>query len=182
MKNIYYMLMVLLLSTLWTGCQRPMPQKQQVTQDVNTYKTKHFSINYPATFTAKYSKDEGYFTSPDDTVTFYVYGINKPSGGHHYMKAKSSEKELSSDAEKRDVKGAYYDFQFPAWGTFKAKNGSYYRAYTAMRKCNTKGKDFYGNCRYEIFGIRYKNKESYHKYRDDFMRFKDSFVELPIRR
>jgi len=177
MKNIYPLSVLILLSMLWTGCQKHVPQKQTALKDVSTYATKHFSIDYPITFKAKYSKDEGYFTSPDGTVTFYAYSVNKPSGKNHYMKVKPSEKKLSSNSEKKDVKGAYYDYQFSGWGTFKAKNNSYYRAYTAKKKCNTKGKDFYGNCRFEIFGIRYKNEEAYRRYRDDFMLFKHSIGE-----
>ena len=181
-KNIYYITTLLLLSMLWTGCQKPMVQKKNTLKDVSTYEAEHFRIKYPITFKVKHSKDEGYFTSPDGTVTFYVYGINTATGRNHYIKVKSSEKELSSDSKKEGLDNEYYDYQISGWGTFKAKNGSYYRAYIAKRKCNTKGKEFYSNCRYEIFGIRYKNEESYHRYRDDFMLFKRSFVELPVRR
>jgi hypothetical protein len=136
-----------------------------------TYQGAWFDINYPATFKAKGSLkslsnskgfDSAIFTSPDGTVSFYVFS---PQWNGQYPdiairpnETLSSEKTLPGDSNK-----------VVRYWTIVANDRSYVRTYeeTASTLYNT----------VRVLGIQYKTQAAYDKYKTAYLAFKKSLIQ-----
>lgn len=171
----YRYLGVSTMALLILGCSPQQPTPNNSTKTNKMHQTEVFSILHPANFSSLSSGDGGtYFTSPDGDVKFYVSTVSGYSTSSLYNKLRAKEILLSDKSEKGGNDKDYYDYVFSGWKTIKDKNGAYYRSSITRRRCNTKGKEFYGNCVYSIIGIRYTDTNAYKKYADTFMAFKNS--------
>lgn len=160
-------------------------------EDIKTYiyTGNFFSIKYPKHFTVKtgvllsddnsneqnYSPiDEAYFTSPDKAVEFFVFspsGVGKPYNYHKVL----DEEMLVSEETKKDAKDdVYRNYVVTKWAAMAAKDGSYQRSYVWQRACHDNGVSSFEDCVSHVFGIKYKDKKTYQKYRDDYLVFKKS--------
>lgn len=134
-----------------------------------TYKGAWFDISYPASFKAKGSQKsssaDGYesavFKSPDQLVEFYVFSPQW-SGTPTDIELKTTEKLMST---KSDTTGQ----QITRWWTITAKNNSYIRSYQEK-------KDESLNVNW-VIGIKYKNQQTYTKYKKQYAAFKASLTQ-----
>lgn len=148
-------------------------------EKVTQYKGSLFSIHYPSSFTAKpqtpYSKryktvetNEATFLSADKEVAFFVYSPNwtgKPKDYHNILKNEtlvSKETKVSYPKKKRKITYTYV--------TLKAKDGSYMRSYVDILACWASA----DSCESTTFGIKYKNKKAYDRYKKAYLKFKKS--------
>lgn len=140
-----------------------------------TYKGAWFEIKYPSGFTVKpagksttnlVGYDSVYFISPDNNVEFYVFSPQ--------WKGEAKEIEINPNIEKLiDQNIAKETNQFGQSKTIrvftaKAKDDSYLRAVRDETTDDTR----------LIFGIKYKNKEMYNKYYNDYILFKKSLRQI----
>lgn len=167
------------------------------------YEGSFFKVEYPKNFTAKPTEpvsryninwdeqslppkyiesvktDEAYFTSPDGSVEFFVYSPPPPFALNeepkNYLIVKPNEKIFSKDRKESSVRNKHV---ITVWTTIKDKNNKYYRSYVRQRACALDAKGEIAFCESHIFGIRYKNKKAYDKYRDDYIEFKKSLVQV----
>lgn len=158
-----------LLLLVLTLCGLTMAATNTVAQ-TQTFRGANFSVKYPADFTAKGSlvssqSDDEYdsatFTSPDGSVTFYVYmpqGIDEPTD----IALQSGEKE-----SKRSVTHGRNGQTVTYW-TIGSKNGSYSRSYQETRQGDAM----------HILGIRYTTQKAYNKYKKQYLAFKASLKSL----
>lgn len=137
---------------------------------IKTFQGAWFKVKYPADFIAHGSMaanssdefDSATFTSPDNTVEFYIYSPQW-NGEAIDISLKSNETQGSSkhdDSKTRHVE----------WWTIEAKDKSYTRSYqkTTDKSSNT----------ISIVGLKYKNQESYKKYKEQYLDFKASLIQF----
>ena len=160
-----------LLYLVLTLCGLTMAATNGVAQ-TKTYRGAWFSVNYPADFTAEGSLpsattgddgtyDSAIFTSPDGSVTFYVYSPQW-SGDPTDIALQPGEKEST-----RSVTHGRHGQTVTFW-TIGAKNGSYSRSYQETRE---------GDAMY-IIGIRYTTQKAYNKYKKQYLAFKASLEQF----
>lgn len=136
-----------------------------------TFRGAWFPIKYPADFTAKGSLasstsdeddafDSATFTSPDGTVSFYVYSPQW-NGDPTDIDLKPGEKECSRSISRG--KGG----QTVTFWTIVAKNGRYSRSYQSTRQGDTM----------HVIGIRYTTQKAYDKYKKQYLAFKASLEQ-----
>ena len=161
-----------------------------------TYLGSYFSIDYPKDFSVTIEKpvdydaagdanfdpyDEAYFTSPDQQVEFYVFSPLWGGKPQSYLDVASNE-ELIGEQTTKDLDTDPYrdknrDLLLTRRATVKAKNGSYFKSYVQTKK---RSSDFTRKVvdLDLVFGIKYKNQKSYEKYRDAYLAFKKSLIQL----
>ena len=142
-----------------------------------TYKGAWFEIKYPSGFTVKpgqksATSTKGYdsvsFASPDNNVVFYVFSPQWQG------KARETDVEIDPSREaliERNVtkeKDQVGNFKTIKTVTVKAKDNSYVRAIRDETTDTTR----------LVFGIKYKNKEFYNKYYNDYLFFKKSLSQF----
>lgn len=140
-----------------------------------TYKGAWFEIKYPSGFTVKPARksttnvvgyDSVYFISPNNNVEFYVFSPQ--------WKGEAKEIEINPNIEKLiDQNTTKERNEFGQSKTIrvfaaKAKDNSYFRAVRDETTDDTR----------LIFGIKYKNKEMYNKYYNDYILFKKSLIQI----
>jgi hypothetical protein len=138
-----------------------------------TYKGAWFEIDYPSGFKVKPAQksttsttgyDSVYFISPDNNVVFYVFSPQWRG------KAKETEIEINPNREEiieqnvAKEKGQVENFKTVRTFMVKAKDNSYVRAIKDETTDTTR----------LVFGIRYKSKDFYNKYYNDYLLFKKS--------
>jgi hypothetical protein len=142
-----------------------------------TYKGAWFEIKYPSGFKVKPGQKSatstvGYdsvsFVSPDDNVVFYVFSPQWQG------KARETDIEINPNREElieqkvtkeKDQVGILKTIRA---FTVKAKDNSYVRAIRDETTDSTR----------LVFGIKYKSKEFYNKYYNDYLLFKKSLQQL----
>jgi hypothetical protein len=135
-----------------------------------TYQGAWFEVKYPQDFKAHGSLlsatsdgfDSAFFTSPDGTVSFYVYSPQW-SGDAKDIALQTNEKLASSKEEKSDVKSV-------EWWTIIAKDQSYTRSYQ-------KTTDMTSNT-IHVIGIKYKNQAAYERFKKQYISFKSSLKQF----
>jgi hypothetical protein len=137
-----------------------------------TYKGAWFEIKYPSTFKARPSLesisfdgqyDSAVFTAADGSVEFYVFAPQwngKPTDIELDARAEESVSEHSETKGTITVRRV----------TIKAKDGSYTRAFE-----DTENTDL--NIR-RVFGFKYRNQAAYNKYRNQYLKFKNSLQQF----
>ena len=142
-----------------------------------TYKGAWFEIQYPSDFKVKPAQksatstkgyDSVYFISPDNTVAFYVFSPQWQG------KASETDIEINPDREElieqnitkeKDQMGIIKTIRTV---TVKAKDNSYVRAIRDETTDTTR----------LVFGIKYKSKEFYNKFYNDYLLFKKSLRQF----
>lgn len=145
--------------------------KDKAKSDSLTYKGGWFEINYPKNFTVKPSipstmpnlYDSAFFISPDQKVKFYVFSPQWSGDATDISRKVDTEVEKDTKTEKKN--GMNHK-----WYTYERKDGSYLRSYqeTTNEEETTK----------LIIGIEYADRESYKKYKDDYIKFKKSIKQF----
>lgn len=138
--------------------------------DYKTYNGAWFAINYPSDFTVKPSMksltftegfDSAIFTSPDSTVSFYVFSPQW-SGKPSEISVRSNEIMTDSITE-----GLEEGITVNEW-TIEAKDKSYKRSYQeVIRQDNINW----------IVGLQYTSDAAYRKYRQQYLNFKNSLMQ-----
>jgi hypothetical protein len=129
-----------------------------------------FDVKYPSNFIARGSMtsnssdkfDSATFTSPDNSVEFYVYSPQW-NGTAYDISLKSNETQASSKHD--DSKSRHIE-----WWTIEAKDKSYIRSYQKTTDKNSNS--------ISIIGLKYKNQESYNKYKKEYLAFKASLDQF----
>ncbi len=143
----------------------------------HTYKGAWFEIKYPPGFKVKPGQksatrqegyDSAYFVSPDQNVVFYVFAPQWQG------KARQADLEINPEREElieqnvRKEKDPAGNVKTIRTLMVKAKDNSYVRAIKDETTDTTR----------LIFGIKYKSKEFYHKYYNDYLSFKKSLSQF----
>jgi len=145
-------------------------RSEVISNQNNVYHGAWFDIKYPVDFIARGSMpssssdnfDSATFTSPDNSVEFYIYSPQW-NGEAHDISLKSNEKQSNSKYD--DSKS-----QLIEWWTIEAKDKSYTRSYQKTTNKNS------GSI--SIIGLKYKNQDSYNKYKKQYLEFKASLSQF----
>lgn len=139
------------------------------------YEGAWFDVLYPDGFTIKESQadesnPEGYsscfFISPDEAVSFYVFGPQW--GGETLDIAFDPAKETIEVDDKKEIN----PMTSKRWITYAAKDGSYKRSYEETYSDHGAGQNISA-----VIGLKYKDKESYDLYKPLYQKFKESFIQ-----
>lgn len=168
--------------------------KNQKQSSVKQYYGSWFSVEYPSTFTASPTEpvenwsseqfsdndiknvvtDEAFFLSPDKTVEFFIH--SPLWGGNPESYLDIAEHETLVDETTEEVPESENTNQFGETfiyrATLKAKDGSYWRSFISTRHQVGTGSEIH-----HVFGIRYKDQETYNQYRQDYLDFKSSLIQ-----
>ena len=142
-----------------------------------TYKGAWFEIKYPSGFQVKPGQksatstvgyDSVYFASPDNNVVFYVFSPQ--------WQGKARETDIEINPNREELIGQKVTEEKDPVGilktirtfTVKAKDNSYVRAIRDETTDTTR----------LVFGIKYKSKEFYNQYYNDYLLFKKSLRQL----
>lgn len=145
----------------------------------DVYQGQYFSIEYPSNFLAaplkpiidaeKYKfvdTDEATFTSPDGEVEFFVYSPLWGGEPKSYLIQKENE-ELTSEKEDSNESEIGWTKHIK-WVTYTDKEGKYSRSFVSTK---TESTDL-------VFGIKSINDAAYEKYKDAYVRFKESLTQF----
>lgn len=159
--------------------------------ELKRYTGNNFAIEYPAEFSARAGKkhsrddyqagDEAFFTSPDKYVEFFVYSPLWDGKPDYYLEVAKTEILLDEKISKTKNNDPFVDKaldqKITHWLSVKAKDDSYFRSFvhTSLRSSDASlkiaGID-------TVFGIKYKNKQSYDKYKTAYIAFKQSLQKV----
>lgn len=142
-----------------------------------------FDIRYPPGFkvrpsqrtwaTAEGKYDSVFFTAPDESVEFYVLSPQWNREPKEIMLDPRREILVSHRVERkqrgRDSRGEYIHRIVTQWFTVRAKDGSYWRSWLDIEDTGIGTR--------KVFGIKYRNKKAYDRYKDAYQRFKNSLVQ-----
>ncbi|MEQ1515309.1 MAG: hypothetical protein ABL931_02330 [Usitatibacteraceae bacterium] len=161
---------ILLLLGLWTAAA----VNAQPEANAATYRGAYFEVQYPAKFKAaplegtKPRESKGAtFTSPDGTMTFYLFSPQWAGEAPGIALDASRETEISrkSDAGKSSgVAGTY------TWTTIAAKDKSYTRTYQDFLASD-------GSIHW-VMGMKYRDDAALQKYKAAYGRFKASLRQF----
>ncbi|MDD4995560.1 MAG: hypothetical protein PHW53_03805 [Patescibacteria group bacterium] len=147
--------------------------------DVTLYRGTWFDIEYPNGFTpspttpteiregATYVQtDEARFVSPDGTIEFFVFSPLWGGDPADYLTIGPAEELVDEETQES---GAGVDSKITRWVTVRATDGSYYRSFVSIKSQVGTGSDLH-----HVFGIKYRDNETYELYRDAYVDFKNS--------
>ena len=162
---------------------KPHPLTPRSRYDVNSAranKVKNVTPKLPLKYYYWVETDEAYFTSPNKEVTFFVYSPLWGGDPKNYLAVAVNEilmdEQTSKGLNTSPYDGKEYDQVLTRRVTVKAKDNSYYRSFIHIRKRSSDFTLGVANID-EVFGIKYKNKEAYDQYRDDYLDFKKSLIK-----
>jgi len=167
-KNIIHLLIVSFV-TLIFSC--PNVSAAEAGKGWPVFKGAWFAIKYPPGFTVKpgqksrtsaHGYDSAFFISPDQQVEFYVFSPQW-NGKPEIAAASVNEIVISKDVKTKNTITI-------TQATVKDKNNNYLRSWLDRE-------DKLSNTRL-VFGIKYKDKVSYQKYRPDYLIFKSSLRQF----
>ena len=153
-------------------CAMTLAATTTLTAQTKTFRGAWFAIQYPADFTAEGSLssatqdseddafDSATFTSPDGTVSFYVYSPQW-TGDPTDIALQKNERE----GQRKVTRGKRHTVTY--W-TIGAKDGSYTRSYQEVREDETM----------YVVGIRYTTQQAYNKYKKQYLQFKASLKQF----
>lgn len=137
-----------------------------------TFKGAYFEVSYPAGFKARKSlpsnsfegrHDSAFFTSADGSVEFYVFSPLWNGKPDDIELIPGSEEIVSEDVE---TKGSLKTRRV----TIKAKDNSYMRSFEDTENTETNNR--------KVFGIKYRDRNAYNKYRPQYLTFKNSLRQF----
>lgn len=134
------------------------------------FKGAYFSINYPDNFIVKPSInyegsnfDSVFLISPDESVEFYVYSPLWNGEATDIDIDNSKESIISDESNvKNNIKIKHI--------MIEAKDKSYNRTYVYSENLSTNN--------LTVFGIKYKTKDDYNFYLNDYLKFKKSIEQF----
>ncbi len=136
------------------------------------YKGAFFEVSYPNHFTVKPSMpnsggmdayDSAFFISPDKKVKFYIFSPQ--------WSGEATDIAIDPNKEtEKDVKITKNKKEENRWFTYVSKDGSKTRSYHEIVSAD--------KSTVKIFGIEYEDKESYDKYKADYVKFKKSLQQF----
>ena len=143
-------------------CAMTLAATPTLTAQPKTFRGEWFTVEYPANFTAEGSlpsatsnEDEAFdsatFTSPDGSVTFYVYSPQ--------WSGDPTDIELSENEREGQRKVTHGKRQTVTYWTIGAKDGSYTRSYQEVREDETM----------HVLGIHYTTQQAYNKYKKQYL-------------
>ncbi|MFC1600058.1 hypothetical protein ACFL3T_03465 [Patescibacteria group bacterium] len=153
------------------------------------YRGSYFDIKYPREFIAKPTEpttdfngktyvqtDEAYFSSPDGAVEFFVYSPLWAGDPENYLTIAPTEEIVSEKTETGPaLPNQLKDSErIIRWVTIKAKDESYYRSFMSIKE--QVRADGHSEL-HHVFGIKYKDSETYEKYKDTYEAFKASLEQ-----
>ena len=152
-------------------CAMTLAATTTLTAQTKTFRGAWFTVEYPANFTAEGSlpsatsgEDEAFdsatFTSPDGSVTFYVYSPQ--------WSGDPTDIELSENEREGQRKVTRGKRQTVTYWTIGAKDGSYTRSYQEVREDETM----------HVLGIHYTTQQAYNKYKKQYLQFKASLEQF----
>lgn len=136
-----------------------------------TFKGAYFEVKYPPGFKARKSLpsnsfdgqyDSAFFTAADGSAEFYVFSPlwnGKPDD----IERKDTEDVVSEIVEQ---KGSIKTRRV----TLKAKDDSYLRSFEDTENTETNNR--------RVFGIKYRDRSAYNKYRQQYLTFKNSLRQF----
>ena len=143
--------------------------------DKTVYYGFYFSVNIPPNFTvSKSGGNEVYLISQDETIEFFVFSPLWSGNPETYLKmAPTEELEYEKTTEvKEGERPNQYGDDITRWVTFKAKDGSYVRSFVSIKRQVGRSDT------HHVFGIKYKDKASYEKYKETYLAFKKSLEQF----
>ncbi len=156
------------------------PQVGSVSSDgIKKYEGAWFDISYPENFSAKKEgPDEASFTSPDNSVQFYVYSPQWNGNPVSYLEPLPNEI-IESDESKTEINpDDTYPKKVTRYVTFAAKDGSYKRSFVSIKMgFNEPQKGGEDAVLHLVFGIKYANQATYTKYLNEYLAFKKSLTQ-----
>ena len=131
-------------------------------------------VRYPAGFRVRPSQksatgpgyDSAFFTSPDQTVQFYVFSPQWSGNPTDYRLDPRREVLVDQRIEKTTQGGR---ISVTHWETVRARNGSYERSWEDKTSSDDTR---------QVFGIRYRNGNSLMLYRSRYLAFKKSLQQF----
>lgn len=144
------------------------------------YRGSYFDIKYPREFIAKPTEpvqtDEAYFSSPDGAVEFFVFSPLWAGDPENYLEVAPTEEIVSEKTETGEaLPNQLKDSErIIRWVTIKAKDESYYRSFVSIKE---QVREDGGSELHHVFGIKYKDNETYEKYKDAYEAFKNSLEQ-----
>lgn len=136
-----------------------------------TYKGAWFEIRYPGSFSVHPSMpsssasgyDSVFFTSPDDTIAFYVFSPQWNGTPGDIEIDPANEILISHKVERRSGKTVRRV-------SIRARDNKYFRAFedTEDHTTNTR----------RVFGITYRDQNAYNRYRQAYLLFKSSLRQF----
>ena len=157
---------------------KPKPLTPRRRIDINNrYKPEGVTPKLPPKYHDFIETNEAYFTSPNKEVIFFVYSPLWGGDPKNYLVVAPNEVLVDEKKTKglntSPYDGKEYDQVLTRRVTVKAKNNSYYRSFIHIRKRSSDFTLGVSN-KDEVFGIKYKNKKVYDRYRDAYLAFKKS--------
>jgi hypothetical protein len=137
-----------------------------------TFRGAYFEVKYPPGFKARKSlpsnsfegqHDSAFFTAADGAVEFYVFSPLWNGKPEDIELVPASEVVVSETTEQ---KGAVKTRRV----TIKAKDNSYTRSFEDSENTETNNR--------RVFGIKYRDRDSYNKYRAQYLTFKNSLQQF----
>ncbi len=150
----------------------PIPGTANAPVKWRTFKGAYFEVKYPPGFKARKSlpsnsfegqHDSAFFTAADGTVEFYVFSPLW-NGTPEDIELVATTELLVSETTER--KGAVKTRRV----TIKAKDNSYTRSFEDTENTETNNR--------RVFGIKYKDRDAYNKYRSQYLTFKNSLRQF----
>ncbi|NOQ73624.1 MAG: hypothetical protein GQ574_16580 [Crocinitomix sp.] len=148
-------------------------------QNYDVYQGNYFSIEYPSNFiaapleptvtTESYTfidSDEATFTSPNGEVEFFVYSPLWGGEPQSYLEQLDNE-EITAEKETTDLDEIGFERTIK-WITYSDKDGQYSRSFVSTK---TESTDL-------VFGIKSINDAAYEKYKEAYLRFKESLTQF----
>jgi hypothetical protein len=162
----------LLLISLLMLASTPTAGKPTLVVKWPTFKGAYFEVNYPPGFKARKSLpsnsfegqyDSAFFTAPDGSVEFYVFSPLWNGRPDDIERKPDMEDVVSENVEQRGgVKTRRV--------TLKAKDGTYLRSFEDTKNTETNNRT--------VFGIKYRDRNAYNKYRRQYLIFKNSLRQF----
>jgi hypothetical protein len=147
--------------------------------EYKAYNGNYFTVQYPSNFITHpfeptdqmdeydfISTDEATFTSPDGEVEFFVYSPLWGGAPESYLEARENE-EITTEKETCDNSIEGWP-KIIKWVTYTDKNGAYTRSYVSTK---TESTDL-------VFGIKSINDAAYEKYKEHYLKFKESLEQF----
>ncbi|MBL8519078.1 MAG: hypothetical protein JNK75_00270 [Betaproteobacteria bacterium] len=155
------------------GLAQAAPATDTAVKD-KTYRGKFFEVRHPADFSAQplgaargADADAATFTSPDQSVTFYVYSPQWAGEAPGIALDAQNESEVERRSGQGKSSGVAGTF---TWTTIAAKDKSYTRSYQRF-EANDKSIHW-------VIGLKYANAAALKRHQAAYARFKASLVQL----
>lgn len=161
---------------------QPAPTTSTATKK---YSGSWFDVSYPADFVPlQVGQDEATFTSPDNSVQFFVFSPQWSGNPESYLnvlptETRESESSSASFTDMTNQYGPLYYKKIITYVTLSANDGSYKRSYMSLAAGYVSEKDSndLSSATHMVFGIKYKDAAGYKAYLDRYLAFKKSLIQ-----